>query len=88
MLLIISQHNLIFKKAGHFVQPLFHLVLNFISHEESAFFSIKTTKSRSRKDFDACVSKFLTNQFRELLDKFVIVAVGDSNMSAIITCFD
>lgn len=77
-----------FKKTEHLVQSLFNVFLNFIPHKESAFFSIKTTESRSGKDFDACLGKFFTNQCRELLDKFVIVAVGNRNMSTCITCLD
>ena len=57
-----------FKKTEHLVQSLFNVFLNFIPHKESAFFSIKTTESRSGKDFDACLGKFFTNQCRELLD--------------------
>ena len=34
------------------------------------------------------MGKFFTNQCRELLDKFFIVAVGDGNMSTSITCLE
>ena len=51
---------------------LFDLLVNFISHEESTLFCIKTAEARSWENLNISLWECFTHTFRELLAEFFV----------------